>query len=52
MALVEDWINPKHIVFMHLPPEPGKIAKIAQQLEDVVRRGLVFTRQGRERSFR
>jgi L-ascorbate metabolism protein UlaG (beta-lactamase superfamily) len=50
-AILDTWMSPGTIVFMHLPPQPEKIEQIAQHLQEKFPEGFVFAKPLQVKNF-
>lgn len=50
-AVLDRWMTPDHLVFMHLPPNPEKILAIKAQLLEKFPNAVVFLEPMEERAF-
>lgn len=50
-SVLDRWMTPDHVVFMHLPPEPDKILKIKARLLQTFPNAVVFAEPMEEKAF-
>jgi L-ascorbate metabolism protein UlaG (beta-lactamase superfamily) len=49
--ILDRWMQPEHVIFMHLPPEPEKIDQIERRLEATFPNAVVFDEPLQMRTF-
>ena len=51
VEILEEWLNPRHLVVMHLDPDPERIERLARALEEHLPYGVVFRKPMERRRF-